>query len=98
MSFFNHCRAELKDLLKGAGFESYRADQIFKMVYQKSITEKFLPKSLVNHLKESFSFETVGKICTESVSEIDNTRKLLIELNSPKFKVESNQLSNALLY
>lgn len=92
MSFYNHCRRELKDLLKDAGFESYRADQIFKMIYQKSLSEQYLPKSLLKHLNDNFSFEPVGKICKESVSQVDNTKMLLIELDSPKYKVESKLL------
>lgn len=92
MSFYNHCRRELKELLKDAGFELYRADQIFKMVYQKSITEQFLPKPLLKHLKDNYTFEPVGKICKEDVSQVDNTRKYLIELDSPKYKVESKHL------
>lgn len=79
-------------MLKDAGYEAYRADQLFKMVYQKSLNEQYLPKTLLKHLEDNFSSEPVGKICKESVSQVDNTRKLLLELDTPKYKVESKLL------
>ena len=91
MSFYNYCRNELKELLKGVGFEGYRADQLFKHVYQKSVQERYIPGNVLKYLKDNLSTEIVGKIDKESVSTVDNTRKLLIELGSPKYKVESKK-------
>lgn len=89
MSFYNFCRKELKELLKVAGFEGYRADQLFKYVYQKSIQERYIPENILKYMNDKFSAEIGSKIVKESVSATDSTRKLLIELGSPKYKVES---------
>lgn len=89
MSFYNYCRRELSELLKTNGFEGYRADQLFKYVYQKSIQERYIPEKVLKYLNENLSTEISSKISKESVSEVDDTRKLLIELGSPKYKVES---------
>lgn len=79
----------MSELIKGAGFEGYRADQLFKYVYQKSIQERYIPGELLRYLNEKIGTEIGSKIIKESVSTSDNTRKLLIELDSPKYKVES---------
>jgi adenine C2-methylase RlmN of 23S rRNA A2503 and tRNA A37 len=89
MSFYNYCRKELTEVLKGAGFEGYRADQLFKYVYQKSIQERYIPGDVLKYMSDKLSTEVVSKIIKESISPADNTRKLLIELGSPKYKVES---------
>ena len=90
MSFYNYCRTELKDLLKQKGFEDYRSDQLFTFFYRKSLAERFIPQKLIQFVRDNFDTEPVGKIEKETVSEVDRTRKLLIELGSPKYKVESN--------
>ena len=90
MSFYNHCRTELKDLLKLKGFEDYRADQLFTLIYRKSLDARFIPKGLMEHFRENFDTQPAGKIERETLSAVDETRKLLIELGSPKYKVESN--------
>jgi 23S rRNA (adenine2503-C2)-methyltransferase len=92
MSFYNYCRKELTEVLKGAGFEGYRADQLFKYVYQKSIQERYIPGDVLKYMSDKLSTEVVSKIAKESISPADNTRKLLIELGSPKYKVESKTI------
>lgn len=91
MSFYNYCRTELKDLLKQKGFEDYRADQLFTLIYRKSLAERFIPQKLMQFVRENFDTLPTGTIERESVSEVDGTRKLLIELGSPKYKVESKE-------
>lgn len=92
MSFYDYCRKELSQVLKEAGFERYRADQLFKLVYQKSIQERYVPGDVLKYVNEKLSTEIGNKIVKESVSPIDNTRKLLFELGSPKYKVESKNI------
>ena len=92
MSFYNHCRTELKDLLLQKGFEDYRAEQIFTFFYRKSLAERFIPKKLMEFIQNNFDTIPIGTIEKETVSGVDGTRKLLIELGSPKYKVESNSL------
>lgn len=89
MAFYNYCRRELSEILIANGFGRYRADQLFKYVYQKSIQERFIPEKVLKHLNDNLSTEISSKISKESVSVVDDTRKLLIELGSPKYKVES---------
>lgn len=91
MSFYNYCRKELAELMKGAGFEGYRADQLFKYVYQKSIQERYIPSDVLKYFNENLRATVGNKIVKESVSAVDGTRKLLIECGSPKYKVESNE-------
>lgn len=93
MTFYGYCRKELSELLKGAGFEGYRADQLFKYVYRKSIQERYIPRDVLKYLNENMGTGIGSKIVKESVSTTDNTRKLLIELDSPKYKVESKSVT-----
>lgn len=90
MSFYNLCRKELGELLQKNGFESYRSEQLFKFVYQNSLQERYIPARLLNFVKDNLERAPVGKVEKESISAVDGTRKLLIELESPKYKVESN--------
>ncbi len=92
MSFYNYCRKELTELLKSNGFEGYRADQLFKYVYQKSIQERYIPEKVMKYMNENLATGLSSTISKESVSVVDDTRKLLIELGSPKYKVESKKL------
>lgn len=88
-SFYNVCRAELTELLQKNGFESYRSEQLFKLIYQNSMQERYIPQKLSTFLKDNFGTGPVGRIEKENVSMVDGTRKVLIELESPKYKVES---------
>lgn len=95
-SIYNFCRKELKDVLVKAGFEAYRSDQVFQLIYKtktqiqdSQYTYKYLPKALKEFLGTELVDEIIGTIQKESVSRIDRTRKLLIELDGPKHKVES---------
>lgn len=97
MSFYNYSRCELKQLLLQQGFQDYRADQLFTFFYRKSLAERFLPKNLLQYVKDNFETKPVGSIVKENVSEVDGTRKLLIELDSPKYKVESKLYNNKML-
>ena len=90
MSFYNFCRTELKDLLKQKGFEDYRADQLFTLIYRKSLAERFIPQKLHQFVRDNLDTQLAGTIGKETVSSTDGTRKMLIELGSPKYKVESN--------
>lgn len=92
MSFYNVCKRELGEILqKKGGFESYRASQLFRYIYQNSIQERYIPKPLLQFLSDNYVIGPIGRIGKESISKIDGTRKLLIELDSPKYKVESNE-------
>lgn len=97
MSFYNLCKSELADLLQKAGFERYRATQLFKCIYQKNKTggagltaESFLPEKLRQYIENNLQITPVGTVDQEHLSKLDGTRKCLIGLDSPKYKVESN--------
>jgi len=72
---------EIRDILRGWGEPSYRADQIFDWVYKKLILNPSsmtnLPKGLRQKIAEYFSFDIpkVVKITGEG-----NTKKYLLEL------------------
>ena len=89
-SFYNLCRKELSELLQISGFESYRADQLFKNVYQNSFSldDRYIPKSVLQFVKDNLTVSLAGRVEKDSLSKIDGTRKMLIELDSPKYKVE----------
>ena len=116
-SIYNFCRNELKEILIKAGFEGYRSDQVFKLIYKaRNISQlsqqvqdrgtagynynssKYLPKALKEFLATDLLDEVVGTIRGESVSRVDRTRKLLIELDSPKYKVESKKTGRVHLH
>ena len=90
MSFYNYCRNELKEHLKSVGFEGYRADQLYRMVFKNNqIHDKTIPMNVMKHFRENLSTQAIGSVLEEKVSNFDGTRKLLIQLDSPKYKVES---------
>jgi adenine C2-methylase RlmN of 23S rRNA A2503 and tRNA A37 len=89
-SFYNLARSELGETLKAAGFETFRAAQLFKHVYQNNFDPKYLPASLRNWLGENLQVSPSATIESEQVS-CDGTRKFLLSLAAAsKFKVESN--------
>ena len=80
----------MSELLQISGFESYRADQLFKNVYQNSFSldDRYIPKSVLQFVKDNLTVSLAGRVEKDSLSKIDGTRKMLIELDSPKYKVE----------
>lgn len=98
-SFYNFCRRELAESVKNAGFEAYRADQLFKRIYKENaqdFNQRFIPKALQVHAESTFDLAICGHIKEESISKADKTVKHLVELDSPKYKVEC-KLNNILL-
>lgn len=90
-SFYNFCRKELAESLNRAGFESYRAEQLFRAVYKENAADfsnKFIPHLLKTHAEGTFDLALPGKIKEEAVSKLDRTVKVLLELDSPKYSVE----------
>lgn len=74
MSFYNFCKSELAELLQSAGFERYRATQLFKCIYQKKNTstirptlavESFLPEKLKRYIENNLNISPVGTVDQE---------------------------------
>jgi adenine C2-methylase RlmN of 23S rRNA A2503 and tRNA A37 len=97
-SIYGISRAELKETLKVNKFESYRANQIFKHLYQGETfrlnskwtnSDSFLPNPLKSFLRDTFNFEKNGLIRKISQSK-DSTIKWLIGFGEGN-EVESNE-------
>lgn len=80
MNFFDHCKRELGQVLVEAGFERFRAAQLFRKVYQNSFDEKYLPTALREFLKERFSTTIPATTIRNRTSPFDGTTKSLIQL------------------
>lgn len=79
MNFFNFCKGELGTVLAEAGFERFRAAQLFKKVYQKKFCNDFLPQKLQAYLKDNFTFETHTTTLSRNESA-DGTIKSLLSV------------------
>ena len=81
--FFKLSEPDLKLILESAGFERYRASQIFDAVYKKKIFNPAdfpsIPAKLKSYLSGNFEF-AVAKLIGGRESE-DETKKYLLELS-----------------
>lgn len=80
-NFYGMSLQDLKDFLKGLGKEQFRAQQIFKWVYEKRVVDydqmSNLSKSFRDELKGLLDFE-MPKVLSHLVS-IDGTQKFLFD-------------------
>ena len=85
--FFQLSQDELRDALVSAGFEKFRAKQVFDAVYKNKIFSPeqipAIPKKIKEHLAENFEFEA-GKLVGNKEA-CDETRKYLFALQDGKF-------------
>ena len=85
--FYSYSLDELRDSLVSAGFEKFRAKQVFDAVYKNKIFSPdlipALPKKLKEYLAENFEF-SAGKLVGNREA-FDETRKYLFELEDGKF-------------
>ncbi len=90
VAFFNLELPELEALILGAGFQKYRAKQVWQSVYERKIFDPALmtslPAELRNFLAEKLVFAS-GRLVGERLSN-DETGKYLFEFEDGKF-VES---------
>lgn len=91
MNFFDHCKRELGQLLVEAGFERFRATQVFRKVYQNSFDEKYLPKKLTEFLSERLSTTLPATTIKSRTSPFDGTTKSLIQFQD-KSSVEGKMI------
>lgn len=81
--FFNHTHDELADLIKHQGKEKFRAQQLFKWVYEKKVLDPAkmsnLAKDFRAEVPEIFDF-SLPKVVSHLVSQ-DGTQKFLFEVD-----------------
>lgn len=84
--FFNFTLKELQDYLVGHGIEKFRAQQLFKWVYQRNITDFELmtdiSKTLRQRLPELLSMEALPMVQRRQSS--DGTEKYLFQVEGGK--------------
>ena len=85
--FYSYSQEQLRDILTSAGFEKFRAKQVFDAVYKNKIFSPELipaiPQKLKEYLSENFEF-FAGKLVGNREA-FDETRKYLFELQDGKF-------------
>lgn len=82
MNFYSMTQDDLKAYLKGLGKEQFRAQQIFKWVYERRVTNfdemLNLSKAFREELKEKLTF-TLPKVVSH-LKSIDGTQKFLFDV------------------
>lgn len=82
VNFYGLSQGDLKEKIKGLGKESYRAQQIFKWVYEKRITDLSqmtnISKSFKEELARYFSF-TLPPVLSH-LKSVDGTQKFLFDM------------------
>jgi 23S rRNA (adenine2503-C2)-methyltransferase len=82
MNFYGFTQEQLKTYLKGLGKEQFRAQQIFKWVYERRITNfdemSNLSKAFRDEMKSLISFD-LPKVLSHLVS-VDGTQKFLFDV------------------
>ncbi len=89
MNFFNLCKTELQSALVEAGFERFRASQLFKKVYRNQFKSEFLPMKLQSYLIENFTFDTMTKVIKRRESA-DGTIKSLLSVGCQEIECKIN--------
>lgn len=81
-NFYDHTMTELADLLQGGGKEKFRAQQLFKWVYEKKTTDftqmSNLSKAFRAELPALFRFDLPKKV--SELKSRDGTRKFLFDV------------------
>lgn len=83
----NKNRDELEYEIKKAGFEKYRARQVFDWIHKKNVDDVMLMKNLPNSLKDFLDKNYIIKLPTileKLESKKDGTKKYLLELSDNK--------------
>jgi 23S rRNA (adenine2503-C2)-methyltransferase len=85
-NFYDFTLPELEVYLTGHGKERFRAEQLFRWVYQKQVTDldlmSNLSKSFRDEVKEILFFE-LPKV-TQQLDSVDGTRKFLMQVEGAK--------------
>ncbi|MBN2753787.1 MAG: 23S rRNA (adenine(2503)-C(2))-methyltransferase RlmN [Candidatus Goldbacteria bacterium] len=75
---------EIQEVITAAGFEKYRAQQIYEWIYKKKAqsTDDFknIPAKVREYLEANYDF-FLPEIIKQQESEIDGTKKLLLQLD-----------------
>src|ERR1700683_587460 len=85
-NFYDHTIKELEEFLKTQGKQRFRAEQLFRWVYQKEVTDF----SHMSNLAKSFREEMAGLMefklpkVTQQLDSVDGTRKFLMEVEGGK--------------
>jgi adenine C2-methylase RlmN of 23S rRNA A2503 and tRNA A37 len=96
MNFFNLSKSELQAVLSEAGFERFRASQLFKMVYQSQFKKEFLPVKLQSYLKDKFTFDTSTKVLQKQESS-DGTVKSLLSVGCQVIECKKHSARSTLI-
>ena len=84
LDFYSHTLAALQGHFLGTGKEKFRAQQVFKWVYEKNVTDvnqmTNLSKSFRENLKETFDFKLPEMV--ERKISVDGTRKYLFDVGN----------------
>lgn len=85
LNFYDLSLPQLELALQGMGKERFRAQQLFKWVYQKNVTDfeqmTNLSKAFREDLPQLFSFELPGLV-EHKISQQDGTQKFLFDVGS----------------
>src|SRR5579871_1094382 len=82
INFYALTMSDLKGLLQGLGKEQFRAQQLYKWVYEKRVQD---PELMLN-LSKDFRAELLQKVCfdlpemVEHLKSVDGTQKFLFKL------------------
>jgi 23S rRNA (adenine2503-C2)-methyltransferase len=95
-NFYDLTLNELEDFLVKQGKQRFRAEQIFKWVYQKGVTDfkamSNLAKDFCDEMSKLIEFRL--PVVTEQLDSIDGTRKFLMEVEGGK-NIEAVLIPNA---
>ncbi|MDZ4676970.1 MAG: 23S rRNA (adenine(2503)-C(2))-methyltransferase RlmN [Oligoflexia bacterium] len=85
-NFYDHTQSELESYLTGNGKEKFRAQQLFRWIYQRKTTDPEqmtnLAKDFRSDLKNLFEFKL--PIVRHQADSVDGTRKFLMEVEGGK--------------
>src|SRR5438105_3660131 len=94
-NFYDFTLKELQEYLTGHGKEKFRAEQLFRWVYQKGVTDldlmSNLSKSFRDEVKNLLEFKLPA--VKHQADSVDGTRKFLMEVEGGK-TVESVLIPN----
>src|SRR5688572_3503834 len=95
VNFYDLTQEELEAYLTGNGKERFRAQQLYRWVYQRGITDPAqmsnLAKDFRSELKNLFEFKL--PIVRHQADSVDGTRKFLMEVEGGK-NIESVLIPN----
>jgi 23S rRNA (adenine2503-C2)-methyltransferase len=85
-NFYDFTLKELQEYLTGHGKERFRAEQLFRWIYQKQVTELDLMTNLSKQFRDDIKgllFFELPKV-TQQLDSLDGTRKFLMKVEGEK--------------